>query len=568
MKKYIKYLLKIFKKFYKVSFMLIILQICVTSFNLLNPILLQKVIDDGIVKKSQNKVITYALLSIFCLFILNVIRFFYNKLAVKLKTSQSKELKIKIMDNLSEGDLDFYQRNSSGDILKTLESDVGILEEISLDWIVTTIVELMGGIFALSWILKVNHLLLFFVVIAEGLIIIFQKKFVSLLSANAVVLRKLGGKSLGLLEEYVTNIICAIYGKMTRYMQKRFIDNENIFIEKLNKQYSLVEANQLISNTIDELLNIVIYLIGGIFVINSKMSYGELIAFSQYIALIMLPMLTIINSFSKIELAIVSLDRVNYLINMPYIISGSGKIDNDSSIDICFCDVSLGYAEEEVLKNINISLKYGNTYAFVGENGSGKSTIIKALYRMIKIQKGDIYICKKNIDYWDINNLRKKIGLVSQEVFILNDSIYNNLTLGRNIKDGDLQKVIKIVDLSEMISNDKGINGEVGENGISLSGGQRQKIAIARMLLQGTKVLIFDEATSAIDNYSQERIVNAIQKNYSDRLIIVIGHRLNAIRGADYIYYIGENQILEQGTLKELEEMQGHTYKLLISDSI
>lgn len=187
MKKYIKYLLKIFKKFYKVSFMLIILQICVTSFNLLNPILLQKVIDDGIVKKSQNKVITYALLSIFCLFILNVIRFFYNKLAVKLKTSQSKELKIKIMDNLSEGDLDFYQRNSSGDILKTLESDVGILEEISLDWIVTTIVELMGGIFALSWILKVNHLLLFFVVIAEGLIIIFQKKFVSLLSANAVV---------------------------------------------------------------------------------------------------------------------------------------------------------------------------------------------------------------------------------------------------------------------------------------------------------------------------------------------------------------------------------------------
>lgn len=569
MKKYIKYLFELFKKFLKMSFALVVMQILVTFLNLVNPILLQKIIDDGIVVKDKETLIIFSAITIFCLIILNFIRFFYNKLAVFLKTRQTFDLKTKIMDNLSQGNIDFYKENSSGDILKTIESDVGVLEEISLDWIITTIVEVIGGIFAVGLILKINYWLLLIVVLAEILMIFFQKKFVSVLSKNAVKLRELGGKSLGFVEEYVSNIICAIYGKTTNYMKRKFINNENIFIKKLNKQYNLAEANQLISNFIDELLRILIYLIGGLFVINNKMSYGELIVFSQYIALIISPILIIINSFSKIELAIVSLDKVKHLIEMPFIECGTDKINIDLPIDIHFSDVTLGYGKETVLKNINIRLKYGNTYAIVGENGSGKSTIIKALYRMINPQKGDIYVCGKNIRCWDIEDLRRAIGVVSQEVFILNDTIYNNLTLGRDIKNEELQKVINIAGISEIICNqDKGINSEVGESGVSLSGGQRQKIAIARMLLLGTKILIFDEATSAIDNYAQDRIVKGINENYDDRLIIVIGHRLNAIKGADFVYYIGEKQILEQGTLEELENIKGRTHDLIISKAV
>ena len=569
MKKYLKYLSGVFKHFFKMSIALMILQSAVTLFNLIVPVLLQKTVDDGIVKKDMDSLVVYSAASIICLLVLNFARFFYNKLSVKLKTRQSLELKIGIMDNLAKGDLEFFNNNPSGDILKTLESDVSILEEISVSWIITTVIELIGAMVAAGWILKINYMFLIIVAAAESLIVLFQKKFVSVLSKNAVELRELGGRSMGYIKEYVSNMISSIYSKTTGYMRSRYTDNESAFIKKLNKQYDLAEANQLISNTIGELLNISIYLIGGLFVIRNKMSYGELLAFSQYIALIMSPVLIIINSFSKIQLAIVSLDKVNALRDMPTIESGDGMPNSDRLLDICFNDVSLGYSDEEILKNVNIRLESGNTYAFVGENGCGKSTILKAIYRMIDPRKGNITVGGKNIRHWNIDELRKMIGIVSQEVFVLNDTIYNNLTLGRKVDNREIMKVIELVDLSGFISSqENGINSKVGENGANLSGGQRQKIAIARMLLFGTRVLIFDEATSAIDNFAQEKIANAIHDNYSDRLIIIIGHRLNTIKSADHIYYIGDKRILEEGSLQELRLRKGFMHDLLISDAV
>lgn len=569
MKKYLKYLSGVFRHFFKMSLAMIVLQCAVTFFGLISPVLLQMTVDDGIVKKDADKLFIYSAASIVCLMTLNGARYLYSKLSVRQKTRQSLELKTTIMDNLAKGDLNFFNNNPSGDILKTLESDVSILEEISVSWLITTLIELLGALAAAVWILKINYMFLMIVAAAEALIILFQKKFVSVLSKNAVVLRGLGGRSMGYMKEYVSNMISSIYGKTTVYMRKRFTDNETEYTKKLSRQYDLAQANQLISNTIGELLNISIYLIGGIFVIGGSMSYGELIAFSQYIALIMSPVMIIINSFSKIQLAIVSLDKVNGLTDMPAIESGDGRLENYQSLDIRFKDVSLGYEDDEILRDVNIELRSGRTYAFVGENGCGKSTILKAIYRMIDAVEGDISVCGENIAHWDIDELRREIGIVSQDVFVLNDTIYNNLALGREIDDDEIKKVMEIADLSEFISSrENGIHSMVGENGASLSGGQRQKIAIARMLLFGTKVLIFDEATSAIDNYSRERIAKAIHDNYSDRLIIIIGHRLNTIRSADHIYYIGDRRILEEGPPQELERRKGLTHDLLLVEPV
>lgn len=564
MKKYIKYISGLFGKFLRIALTLTVMKIIVTVLEIAAPVLLQKIVDDGIVCKDRSVIMLFSAITVCCIIVLNLLKFFYNKLAVRMKSKQSYDLKTTILDKLAGTDLNFYKTHHSGDILKTVESDISSLESISLDWVISTIVEIVGGICALGIIFRINYILLIIVLVSELAIIIFQKKFVSVLSANAVELRKLGGRSMGFVEEYISNIICAVYGKTTEYMKKRFSENENTFIRKLNSQYDIAEANQLISNSIDRVLMVLIYLIGGIFVINERMSYGELIAFSQYISLIVSPVLTIINSFSRIQLAVVSLDKVSCLLDIPAIECGSAEITPEDAADISFRNVSLGYDGEAVLENISIDMKYGKTYAFAGENGSGKSTIIKALYRMIPPMKGDIRIFGNDISYWDIDSLRKQIGLVSQEVFILNDSVYNNITLGKDIEESEFMRIVNIADLSEM-ADGKSSAKEImaGENGVALSGGQRQKIAIARMLLSGAKILIFDEATSAIDNTAQDKIVRAISENYSDRLVIVIGHRLNAIKYADYLYYIGDNTILEQGTLNELKDSAGKAHDLL-----
>ena len=551
MKKYIKYIAELLKKFLKISLFMTGMKIIVTVLEITAPVLLQKIVDEGIVKKDKDSLLFFSIITIGCIVTLNILNFFFNKLAVIMKSKQSFDLKSTILDKLAGTNLNFYKQNSSGDILKTVESDISTLETISLDWVISTAIEFIGGIFVVGIIFNINRWLLLTLIVSELLIIVFQKKFVSVLSRNAVELRELGGRSMSYVEEFVSNIICAVYGKTTEYMKKRFVDNERTFIKKLNRQYNIAEANQLISNSIDRVLRVLIYLIGGIFVINDKMSYGELIAFSQYIALIIAPVFTVIRSFSKIQLAIVSLNKVEHLLEIPPVECGTAKIETDAIADISFNNVSLGYDDEMILRDLNIDLKYGNTYAFIGENGSGKSTIIKALYRMIDSAKGEIKVFNQNINYWDIDELRKQIGLVSQEVFIINDTVRNNITLGRNVDETEFNKVINIVGLSELIYESE--NNTTGENGVGLSGGQRQKIAIARMLLSGAKILIFDEATSAIDNYAQDKILKAINDNYSDRLVIIIGHRLDAIKFADYLYYIGDNSILEQGTLSELK---------------
>lgn len=567
MRKYLIYLGEIFKRFVKISFTLLVLQIIITGLNIVSPVLLERMIDDGIVSKNIKTIFFYSILSILCLLIINTFKYLFNKFAAYLKTEQSFYLRRKILNNLSKGDFAFFQSNSSGDILKTLESDVSTLEEIGIDWFVTILIEIIGGIFAIRLLFRINYNLLLIVLIAESCIIIIQRKFVSKLSDNAIELRKLGGKSLGFIEEYVTNIIGAIYSKATKYMEMKFVNNERFFMKRLNKQYNTAEANEIISNTIDGLLTITIYLLGGIFVINDKMSYGELIAFSQYIALIVSPVLIIINSFSKIELAVVSLKKVNHLLHMPLTTSGKMNGKNQKELNIEFENVSLGYNENLILKDINMKLKAGYTYAFVGKNGSGKSTIMKAIYRLIEPQNGRIIIGNQNIEDWEIGELRKEIGIVSQDIFILNDTIYNNIVLDNMVSEFELQRILSIVDLEKMISNlEGGFNSIVGEHGLNLSGGEKQKISIARMLLAGTKIMIFDEATSSIDNYAQDKILEQIQKHYKDRLIIVIAHRSRPIEKSDYIFYIENNSIAEEGTLSQLKEKRGRTYELLRAD--
>lgn len=568
MKRYLVYLYDIFKKKYKSGILLIILQVGITILSIITPILLQRTVDEGIVIKNVDKIIFYTILSASCLIFINTAKFFFTKLATRLKTEQSFLLKKKIMHNLTNGALSFFQKNTSGDILKTLESDIAVLENINIDWVISTVIEIIGGLFALRLLFGIDPFLLAIVIIAEIVIIIIQKKIVSILSKNARELRKLSGASMGIMEEFVSNIVSAIYCKSTEYQIKKYSENESTFVRKLNVQYNIAEANQLISNTIDGLLTISIYFLGGIWVIKGKMSYGELIAFSQYISLIISPVLVIINSFSKIELAIVSLDHVNHLVNMPIFKSGELETNEDILPSIRFDDTSICYdGNKPILQKLDMEFSAGNIYAIVGKNGSGKSTIIKTLYRLVEATNGNIYINNRDIKEWNIDKLRKYIGIVPQHSLILNDTIYSNIVLGMNISDDELSKVISIVDLDDTISElHNGLDSIVGEKGDNLSGGQKQKIAIARMLLSSSKILIFDEATSAIDNKSQEKIIEQIYKNYHDRLIIVIAHRISSIGNVDYVYYLENNTILEQGTLQELKQKKGSTYDLLLNE--
>lgn len=233
-------------------------------------------------------------------------------------------------------------------------------------------------------------------------------------------------------------------------------------------------------------------------------------------------------------------------------------------------NVNFSYSNNKILKNINYKFKPGKVYALVGATGCGKSTIINLLYRLWDVESGEITINDKNIKEYNLYSLRKNIAIVSQNTFLFDDTIENNLTLNNNrIKKEDYIETCKRIGIDEFISKlPDGYQTQVGENGVKLSGGQRQRIAIARMILQSKDILIFDEATSALDNITQEYILDNLRQYYENRIVIMIAHRLSTIRKADEIVVLNQGKIVEIGNHESLMQKKQYYYQLVEERSV
>jgi len=215
-----------------------------------------------------------------------------------------------------------------------------------------------------------------------------------------------------------------------------------------------------------------------------------------------------------------------------------------------FKNVSFGYDEKEILKDISFKINANETVAFVGKSGVGKTTIFNLLCKMYNIKEGKITIDGIDINELDKESIRGNITIISQNPYIFNMSIKDNLRLvKRNIKDKEMKEACKLACLDEFIESlPEKYNTIIGEGGINLPGGQKQRLAIARALIQKTEIILFDEATSALDNVTQEKITNALNNMKNEYTILIIAHRLSTIKNADRILYIEDGKILNEGT--------------------
>ena len=207
---------------------------------------------------------------------------------------------------------------------------------------------------------------------------------------------------------------------------------------------------------------------------------------------------------------------------------------------------------------MSLTIFKGKIHAIVGKSGCGKTTLIHLLYRLWDVEQGKISINGKDIKRIEIEYLRKQISIVSQNIFLLDDSIYNNIVLGQAITQEELEVVLKEAELDVFIENlPNKLNTMVGENGIKLSGGEKQRISIARALIRKSPLLVFDEATSMLDNDTEDKIISILLKSFRDRTIILIAHRLSTVKNADIIYVIDNGHVGESGTHEELLHIGG-----------
>ncbi|WP_080059988.1 ABC transporter ATP-binding protein [Spirosoma aerolatum] len=296
-------------------------------------------------------------------------------------------------------------------------------------------------------------------------------------------------------------------------------------------------------------------------IIHSDVTFGTVTAFVMFINLFFRPIRMLADRFNTLQMGIVSTDRILKLLDSNEFTANDGTYAPTTIRgDVAFKDVWFAYNNEDwVLRNISFQVKAGETVAFVGATGAGKSSIINLLSRFYDINKGEITVDGVDVHTYELGHLRRNIGVVLQDVFLFSDTIENNITLGdKSISHEKIVEAAKLVGVHEFIERlPGGYQYNVMERGSTLSVGQRQLISFVRAMVQDPRIIVLDEATSSVDTETEEMIQHAISKLMKGRTAIVIAHRLSTIQKADNIIVVDKGQIVEQGNHEELLQHEG-----------
>ncbi len=296
-------------------------------------------------------------------------------------------------------------------------------------------------------------------------------------------------------------------------------------------------------------------------IINSDVTFGTVTAFVMFINLFFRPIRMLADRFNTLQMGIVSTDRILKLLDSDEYTRNDGHFVPDTiQGKVEFKDVWFAYNNEDwVLRDISFRANAGETIAFVGATGAGKSSIINLLSRFYDINKGGIWIDDVDVHDYELGHLRRNIGVVLQDVFLFSDTIENNITLGdARITREQIIEAAKLVGVHEFIERlPGGYEYNVMERGSTLSVGQRQLISFVRAMVQNPKIIVLDEATSSVDTETEEMIQDAIGKLMKGRTAIVIAHRLSTIQKANNIIVVDKGRIVEQGNHEELLQHEG-----------
>ncbi len=307
---------------------------------------------------------------------------------------------------------------------------------------------------------------------------------------------------------------------------------------------------------------------GSHLIMSGQITSGNFVSFITALILLYTPVKNIGNNLNQVQFSFFSIEKIfDVLDSVPEI----RDCDNPQILDrnhreIQFRDVNFEYIENvPVLKNINLNIKRGETVAFVGNSGGGKTTIVNLIPRFYDIKSGSITIDGIDIRNYTLESLRQNIAVVFQDNFLFSGTIRENILLGnKTATEDDIQKAVKMAYLDDFISTlQDGLDTQIGERGILLSGGQKQRVAIARAFLKDAPIIILDEATSALDNKAEAVVQKAIDNLMKDKTVFVIAHRLSTIQNANRIAVINEGQLVELGSHKELMSIEHGQYKAL-----
>jgi ABC-type multidrug transport system fused ATPase/permease subunit len=464
----------------------------------------------------------------------------------------------------------FFTEEKKGDLMSKMTNDVSEVEVSILSVIESLIRDPLMILFTLGTMLLISPMLTLFLLLIlpiGGLAITKVGKSLKRPSNQA---QEQLGEMLSNIEETLGGMRIIKAFNAERHQQLRFRHINNTLFRIRNNIAARREAGSPMSETIGIIVVSVILLCGGYLIFSGKSALTGAF-FIGYISLfynLITPIKSLSQSFLNMQKGSAALDRINELLNAPNTITEAADAVSvyDFTQSIELKNVNFSYGKKEILKNINLTISKGKTIALVGASGAGKSTLVDLIPRFHDVTSGEILIDGQNIKDLKIYDLRRLIGVVSQEPILFNDTLSNNITLGTGgMSIEKIEEAARIANAHEFILKKKeGYETFAGDRGTRLSGGERQRITIARAVLKNPPILILDEATSSLDTESERIVQDAINVLMQNRTCIVIAHRLSTVQHADEIIVLNQGEIIERGSHTEL--MAGETaYRKLVT---
>ena len=466
-----------------------------------------------------------------------------------------RKFREKMVANLLNLDMDFFNEFRTGELISRTTNDIDRIRSIVSSIIPELTRESVTIIGLLCVVVYQSPKLAFFALVVMPVAIYPISRLAKRMKKISKQSQEKTSDITSALSEIFTNIEIIKANNAQEYEHSRFVDENNKFFRLNLKSVKIEQLVSPLMETIGSIGVAAVIIIGGKDVIDGHINMGAFFSFLTALFMLYTPLKRIVNIYNKMQDAIAASERTFFLMDKVSQIKDGQKELNEEINLIKFNDVRLSYGDKEVLKGINLEANKSEFIALVGSSGGGKSSLMNLLMRFYDVNGGEILINGINLKDIKIHSLRQNIGLVTQRVYIFNDTVAKNVAYGREFNEDAVVNALKLANAYEFVSKlDNGINTILNEFGTNLSGGQRQRIAIARALYQNPQILIFDEATSALDNESEKEITKAINNLRSKKIIFVIAHRLSTVENADKIAVLSDGKIIDSGSDEELSK--------------
>ncbi len=546
--------------------------VLVALCNLVYPTLAREIVN-GITDMESAKPIITAALFLLAVYVVKsvctyIVGYYGHIVGVRMQAHMRRDL-FKKYESLP---FSYFDDHKTGDLMSRLTSDLQDVSELAHhgpENVFLSVLMLVGSFLVLSSINMTLTLIMFAIIPFIVLFAVLARRNMSRAMKNS---RRQMAVINSTLENSLTGIRETKAYASEAHEMKKFGAANALFARYRGDAMRSLGTFEAVMAFLSDMLYLVVVLIGGLFLYYEHITPGDFTAFILYISMFLNPIQRFISLFQQLQEGMSGFSRFCEIMALPEERDGGTVEITDIRGELTFDNVTFSYGadaegnEHPVIKGLDLHIEAGKTLALVGPSGGGKSTLCNLIPRFYSISDGSITLDGTDIRDITLPSLRRNIGMVSQNVFLFDGTVRENIAYGlESVSDEELESAARRANIHDFIMTlEHGYDTEVGERGVKLSGGQRQRIAIARVFLKNPKLLILDEATSALDNATEMQIQESLEKLSHGRTVIVVAHRLSTVKSADEIVVLDSEGIVERGTHDELIALDGEYKKLYL----